>query len=337
MRNRSKRMLMTIVVLFIFSYSGSAMSEEEKAYDLGDITVSAAKVETSIDKIPTNIDVITREDIERMPEATNINELLRQVPGLYVPQYQSGVANDGVYSSRGSEPSTQALRFLVNGIEFNKGNGYTVPTRIPINDIERIEIIKTASAEYGDQAVGGLINVVTRISPKPLEAKAGFAYGSFDYTNYFGVINGSNDRSEYFMDFSFSQSDGYQDDVFYDPVNFYTRLAYKVDDTMNVEFHGSHMDSKGAWPKNLTQAQFDADPSQNPGQSNAFENDYNLAALVLKKYFGDDELQIKLTGKDEWVTMNYGSDMEFDEWEVFPVITYALKHKIADMSNTVLF
>ncbi|MBU2429079.1 MAG: TonB-dependent receptor, partial [Proteobacteria bacterium] len=338
MKKKSNRMIIwTIVVLFVFSYSGSVMSEEKKAYNLGDITVTAAKFETSIEKSPTNLDVITREDIERMPEATNINELLRQVPGLYVPQYQSGVANDGLYSSRGSEPSTWGLRFLVNGIEFNKGNGYTVPTRIPINDIERMEIIKTASAEYGDQAVGGVINVVTRVSPKPLEAKAGFSYGSFDYTNYFGVINGSNDRWEYFMDFSFSQTDGYQDNVFYDPANFYTRFAYKPDDTMKLEFHGSHMASKGSWPKKLTQVQFDADSSQNPGKSDTFENDYNLAALVLKKKIGDDELQIKLTGKDEWVTMNYGSDFEFDEWEIIPAITYALKHEIAGMGNTVLF
>ncbi len=326
-----------IVVLLVFVCSGSAVSKEETVYKIGEIIVSAAKVKTSIEKTPTNIDVITREDIDKMPYVTNINELLRQVPGLYVPQYQSGVANDGVYSARGSEPSTQSLRFLVNGIEFNKGNGYTVPTRIPINDIERIEIIKTASAEYGDQAIGGLINVVTRISPKALEAKVGLSYGSFDYTNYVGVINGSNDHLEYFVDFSLSQSDGYQDYVYYDPANVYTRLAYDFNDTTQLEFHGSHMDSKGAWPKKLTQAQFDEDPSQNPGQSNAFENDYNLAALVLKKQFGDDELQIKLTGKDEWVTMNFGADFEFDEWEIFPAITYSLKHKMADMSNMILF
>jgi len=323
--------------LVFIAFHGVASGEEDESYKLGEVVVTAAKIKTSVEKTPTNIDVITREDIERMPHATSINELLRQVPGLYVPQYQSGVANDGVYSSRGSEPSTQGLRFLVNGIEFNKGNGYTVPTRIPINDIERIEIIKTASAEYGDQAIGGLINVVTRVSSEPLEAKFGLSYGSFDYTNYFGVINGSNERWDYFADISFSQSEGYQDDVYYDPANFYTRIAYNFNDTTKIEFHGSHMHSKGAWPDELTQAQFDEDPSQNPGSGDPFENDYDLGALVLKKKFGDDELQIKLTGKDEWVEMTTGLGFEFSEWEVFPAVTYALNHNIAGIQNMLLF
>lgn len=326
-----------IVLLLVLLHSSVALGEENVSYQLEEIVVSAAKIETSVEKIPTNIDVITREDIEKMPNATNVNELLRQVPGLYVPQYQSGVANDGVYSSRGSEPTTWGLRFLVNGIEFNKGNGYTVPTRIPLNDVERIEIIKTASAEYGDQAVGGVINVVTRVSSKPLEAKAGMAFGDFNYTNYVGVINGSNERWEYFADISFSQGDGYQEDAFYDPASFYTRLAYLVNDTTEFEIHGSHMDSKGAWPDALTQAQFNENPRQNPGIADPFENDYDLGALVLKKYFGDDELQIKLTGKDEWVKMNFGLDFECDEWELFPAVTYSLRHQLGNMNNMVLF
>ena len=175
--NIIKILMMGVLAASFTISTGYAQGDESKKLD--SMVVSAAKMETSVDKMPTNITVISREDIAKMPKTTTINELLRQVPGLYIPQYQSGVANDGVYSARGSEPSTTGLRFLVNGIEFNKGNGYTVPTRIPINDIERIEIVKTASAEYGDQAIGGLINVVTRISDKPLEAKVGVSVGRF--------------------------------------------------------------------------------------------------------------------------------------------------------------
>ncbi|WP_136360688.1 TonB-dependent receptor family protein [Desulfatibacillum aliphaticivorans] len=316
---------------------GPAYAQEEQPKKLEKMVVSAAKMETSVDKTPTNITVFTREEIEQMPKTTTINELLRQVPGLYIPQYQSGVANDGVYSARGAEPSTTGLRFLVNGIEFNKGNGYTVPTRIPINDIERIEVIKTASAEYGDQAIGGLINVVTRVSNKPLEAKAGVSVGDFNYENYYTVINGTRNKWEYFVDMSFSNSEGYQDEAYYDPENFYTRLAYNIDETSVCEFHGSHMASKGAWPKSLTQAQLDEDPTQSPGGSNEFENDYNLAALAYKKKFGDDELQVKVIGKDEWVWMDYGLDFEFDEWEIFPSVTYNLRHSIGSMKNSILF
>jgi iron complex outermembrane receptor protein len=304
---------------------------------LEDIHVGAAKMETSIEKLPTNVTVITREEIENAPGATNVNELLQRVPGLWVPQYQSGVANDGQYSSRGSEVSTWGVRFLVNGIEFNKGNGYTNPPRIPLNDIERIEIIKTPSAEYGDQAVGGVINVVTRVSKKPIEVKAGFAFGDFDFQKYYTVLNGSKGKWEYFADFSISRSAGYQDDTMYEPNSIYTRVAYKPNDTMSFEFHGSHMDSQGQWPITLTQAEFDDDPTQSPGKAQPFENDYNLGALVFKKRFGDDDLEIKLTGKDEWVKMNFGFDSDGSEWEIIPAISYTLRHQIGSMRNAILF
>ena len=139
------------------------------------------------------------------------------------------------------------------------------------------------------------------------------------------------------MDMSFSNSEGYQDEAYYDPENFYTRIAYNLDETSSFEFHGSHMGSKGAWPKSLTQAQFEEDPAQSPGGSNEFENDYNLYALAYKKKLGDDDLQIKLIGKDEWVWMDYGLDFEFDEWEFFPAITYNLRHSLGNMKNSILF
>jgi iron complex outermembrane receptor protein len=307
--------------------------EVSKVITLEEVLVCAGKMETVVEKIPTNIEVITREDIEKTPGVVYVNDLLQQVPGLYAPRFQSGVANDGVFSMRGSELSSQGLRVMVNGIEMNKGNGYVVLPRLPLHDVERIEIIKTASAEYGDQAVGGIINVVTRVSPEPLEAKIGVALGSYDYGAAYTVINGSNEKWQYFADFGFSRSDGYQGETSYDPNNFYTWLAYALDDTMDLEFHGSYMDSEGVWPEELTQQQFDENPRQSPGTADPFENDYKLGALVFKKRFGDDELKFKLIGKDEYVTMNFGLDFEFDEWEIYPALTYAWREAFGGMNN----
>jgi iron complex outermembrane receptor protein len=313
--------------------AGRCAEERGEVIKLEDVRVSAGKMETVVEKIPTNIEVITRDDIEKTPGVVYVNDLLQQVPGLYAPRFQSGVANDGVFSVRGSELSAQGLRIMVNGIELNKGNGYVVLPRLPLHDVERIEIIKTASAEYGDQAVGGIINVVTRISEERLEAKVGAALGSYDYGAAYTVVNGSNEKWEYFVDFGFSRSEGYQDETSYDPNNFYTRLAYAIDDTMDMEFHGSYMDSEGVWPEELTQEEFDEDPTQCPGTADPFENEYKLGALVFKKRFGDDELKFKLIGKDEYVTMDFGLDFVFDEWEIYPALTYAWRSGVGSMNN----
>ena len=325
-----------ILPLNVLPVQGAEEPNDGQIGKLEDMVVTAGKMETILEKTPTNVYLITREDIEKVAGVVYLNDLLQRVPGLYAPRFQSGVANDGSFSTRGSEVNSQGLRIMVNGIEMNKGNGYVVLPRIPLHDVERIEIVKSASAEYGDQAVGGIINVITRVSPEQIEAKVGGAVGSFDYKASYAVLNGSNEKWQYFFDLGFSNSNGYQDDTFYDPVNVYTRLAYAIDETMDLEFHGSHMNSDGAWPKKLTQAQFDENSRQSPGGADSFENDYNLAALVFKKRFKDDELQIKLIGKDEYVTMNFGSDMEFDEWEIYPAITYSWNQSFGNMSNRLL-
>ena len=279
------------------------------------------------------IDIITREDIEKTPGVVYLNDLLQKVPGLWAPRFQSGVANDGVYSMRGSEPSSMGVRLMVNGIEMNKGNGYVVAPRIPLHDVERIEVIKAASAEYGDQAVGGIINIVTRLSSEKLEAKIGGSIGTYEYRSGYAVINGSHDKWEYFTDIGFSTREGYQDGTEYRPANLYSRFGYEIDPTMDLELHLSHMRSDGVWPRTLTRTQFEEDPTQSPGGNDTFENDYNLGALVVKKRFGDDELKFTLIGKDEFVTMNFGNDSDGDSWELYPAISYAWREKIGGMDN----
>lgn len=325
------------ILIGVFVYADSLFAEEKEAYELEPVVVTAAKMETTADSIPTNMEIITREEIEKMPSSISINEILRRVPGLYIPQFPSGIAVDGVYSARGAEPTAWGVRLLVNGIEFNKGNGYTVPPRIPMNDIERIEIIKTASAEYGDQAVGGVINIVTRTGKTPLEAKTGAVFGDYDMTKYYTTINGKNGKFTYFVNLYSYQSESYQDDGYFDPTTFYARLLYDFSDTASLAFHGSHLDANGAYPKQLSRAQYEADPTQSPGSPTGIEEDYDLLSLVFTKEFGDDELQIKLTGKDEWFGYYPGLDFEFDEWEIFPSVTYTLRHQMGKMDNKVFF
>lgn len=336
-KRRPRSFMASVQILFILFLSASACLAAENVYELEPVVVTAAKMEAELDKIPANVDVLSGRELEQISSATTVNEVLNRVPGLYVPQFQSGIAVDGVYSTRGSEPTAWGVRILVNGIEFNKGNGYTVPPRIPMNDIERIEVIKGASAVYGDQAVGGVINIVTRVPKEPLTAKAGAVYGDFDLGKYYTAINGSSGRFEYFFNHYTYQSESYQEDGFYDPATFYTRMAYHCSDTARIELHGSHMHSSGAYPQSLTRSEFEADPSQSPGSPTKIEEDYDLLAFVWKKQIGDDQLQFQLTGKDEWFGYYPGLDFEFDEWEVFPALTYTLRHRIGNMENTVFF
>ncbi len=161
----------TLMIFLLSCPPGWAQDDKEdsKTTDLGDIIVTSTKMSTEVDKIPTNVSVVSREEIEQYPGHYNALTLLQElnIPGLYLPH--SPVDIDISVSSRGSELTQWGMRLMINGIELNNGNGAMRPGRLAVHDIERIEIIKTPSAEYGDQAMGGVINIITRKAKKPLE------------------------------------------------------------------------------------------------------------------------------------------------------------------------
>ena len=187
-----------------------AADEQQAAYKLEDVVISATKMETDISKSPTNVNIITKEDIEKY-EARDITDLLKQVPGLKISGLGYGSPSIGSFSTRGSEPDIRGVKIMVNGIDWSKGSGMFSPPRVPVDDIERIEIIKTPSAMFGDQGSGGVINIITRISDKPLEAKAGLGFGSYGAEKYFSVLNGRKNNTEYLIDANLTKTDGYQD------------------------------------------------------------------------------------------------------------------------------
>lgn len=328
------------ILIFALPQIAPAKEKEKGAIKLEDIVVSATKMETDVAKTPTNVAIISREEIEKYPGTLTVTDLLRQVqiPGVYIPQMPVSIPVDqGRLSTRGGEVSAWAVRVLVNGIEFNKANGYFVPPRIPIHDIERIEIIKSPSAVYGDQAIGGVINIITRVSDKYLEAKTGISAGGFGTEKYYAVINGQKENWQYFLDVGISRFEGYQRRVYEDDTNLYTRVSYRLDDTSSITFHGSHYEDEGNYGNSLTLDEFRTDPRQNPGDDQNLKDDYDLGALVYSKSFGNSDLLLKFDYKNEICQMFWaGLWFEFDEWEGHPEVSFTHRHRLGSMDNKVV-
>jgi iron complex outermembrane receptor protein len=330
----------TLVLLLILStpvWAAEAANSGETV-QLSDIVVGATKMNTELKKIPTNISVIFSEQIEKYPSNYSVFDILREanIPGVYMPFSAYGIDEDGLVSTRGGEVSAWGMKVLINGIEFNKGNGYIVPPRIALHDIERIEITKTPSAEYGDQAIGGVINIITRTAEKPVEAKVGAAYGGFGGGNGYGVINGSDGNWEYYLDASVKREDGYQDRTYMHDNNVYTKINYKFKNDAHLAFHGSYFDTVANYANGLTRAQFEQDPTQNPGPDYELHEKEKLAALDYGQMFGPHELKIKLEVKDELTNMFWYSYYIFDELEVHPEASFTLNNTFGEMDNKIV-
>jgi vitamin B12 transporter len=139
----------------------------------------------------SNVSVIDAGTIAARDPASAV-DLLRDLPGVFVQQ-SGGRGSVVSLFTRGAKPNFTLV--LLDGVKANdptntRGGSYDFST-LDMNDIERIEFVRgPASAIYGSDAVGGVINIITRHGSTTPEAGLSAEGGSFDYTRVAGHVSG---------------------------------------------------------------------------------------------------------------------------------------------------
>jgi iron complex outermembrane receptor protein len=155
----------------------------------------ASLMPESLEKASGIVSVITAQDIKEMG-ARSLNDVFDTIPGFETTanrRWFNGVQVRGLGNSDGSQ-----IRFMIDGVAVNNvigGTGFFSFTHIPLEDVERIEVIRgPGSALYGENALLGVVNIITKKAvdmPKAgLYAKA----GSFHQTQsgiLFGGVSGA--------------------------------------------------------------------------------------------------------------------------------------------------
>lgn len=172
---------------------GGIARAEGPAATLEPVVVLGTRVPTSLRQSSDGITVVTREEIDWMAPATGV-DLFRQVPGLQVDQL-GGPGGVGSVYIRGSDPNHVLV--LVDGVRVNdpttsRGGGFDLSGLDP-SQIERIEVLRgAASSIYGADAMGGVINIVTRKGAQGFGASAG--YGALGYRSARASVASGNAR-----------------------------------------------------------------------------------------------------------------------------------------------
>jgi outer membrane receptor for ferrienterochelin and colicins len=120
------------------------------------IVVTGAKVEQDIEETVEAVEMISGEEIAQMG-AKNVAEVMQNIPGVVIYDHpQATVMMQGFEGAY--------VKVLIDGMEITGDTGGATPVNmIPVSDIERIEIIRGASSVlYGSDAMGGVINIITK-------------------------------------------------------------------------------------------------------------------------------------------------------------------------------
>ncbi|MBV9827121.1 MAG: TonB-dependent receptor [Alphaproteobacteria bacterium] len=180
----------------------SPMPSPMPSMDLGPIVVSATRVPTPQAELGSSVTVITADDIQRKQQRT-LPEVLQDAPGLYLQQTGSPGGATSVYL-RGT--NANHTKVLIDGVEANDPSapdGTFDFSQILASDIERVEILRgPQSGLYGSDAIGGVINIVTRTGSGPPQVRAMMEGGLYNTFNQTAGVSGSISRFNYDVNFS---------------------------------------------------------------------------------------------------------------------------------------
>lgn len=182
----NKRFFSGVIALFFAGTFLQAQESAEQSYDLDEVVVTATRMGLPLKNIPQKVEIIDSKKIATIP-AENAAELLKRATNLDIIQYPGALATVGM---RGFSPSAHSRSYtivMIDGLPSGTSNLTTLPTSI----IERIEVVKGPySVLYGTDAMGGVINIITKKAGLDKSAQITLRGGSFGTTSFEADVSG---------------------------------------------------------------------------------------------------------------------------------------------------
>lgn len=247
-----------LAVASVFPFSVFA---QESSTLLDPIIVTATRFPESRTDVIGHVVVITKEEIAASG-ALAMPDLLRQVTGVQVRSLYGGLATDTAIDMRGfGEGASQRVLVLLNGRRLNPLDSASVDWgQIPLERIERIEVQHGSGAIlYGDNAVGGVINIVTTSNAAGGSVRAG--YGSFDTRELSANYSGRSGALSFALSADHRVSNGWRDNNRQEQNALAGNLGLQIErGELSLEVGASK--SHYGLPGSLTNVQYDDDPRQ---------------------------------------------------------------------------
>ncbi len=263
------------------------------AQSLEPITVtSATKSTQSIKDVTSNVEVITKEEIEEK-HFTTVTQALSTLSGINVIS-NGGLGNSSSVFIRGMD--SRRILVLIDGVKFQdpSNTGGASFEHLMINDIERIEVVKgPQSGIWGADASAGVINIITKNNEEGTHTSVNTEFGSFQTKKY--GMSVSNKTKKYDMGLSANRvlTDGFSSQVPYgDNPDDYVKNGYR-NTTVNLKggYNLTDSDRISANFNNINSlTQYDGNT---PNQTKRSDNESNLYSIAYNKIYNNHDVKLK--------------------------------------------
>ena len=354
MKGFSKFLRLGFLVLVLLNatasvFAGAPADDAGRTAVLQEVVVTATRDQEEIRKVPAHVTVITEREI-RDSGATSLVEILERQEGI---QFRSFSGQDPLsiidLRGMGGDNPFGKVQIQLNGRRLNRPDMASVNwLQIPLSQVERIEIVRGAgSVLYGDSAVAGVINIITRKGEgKPIFHVSAVA-GSYGLHDEKAAVSGSEKKWSYAVSGGNFFSLGYRNRSTVSSQGAGLDMGYDASDRLSLSLGASFKRTQYELPGNLTAAEMATNRRQyQPARPTYWtsassdddgtdrQTDLNLRADVLLGDFGRAEIGFS-TGIKE-VAIDNASWNSFNSYTIRTYAVtpkYILEKKIFGRSN----
>ena len=286
-------------VLFIFILCSGAKSviaqtDTTHIHRLDEVVVTGARYESDVRHLPLTVSVVGRNQIENSPSSSVLPVLTEQVPGMFVTS--RGIMGYGVSGGaaggmnlRGLGGGSARLMVLVDGHPQYMGlMGHPIADSYQSMIAERVEVLRgPASVIYGSNAMGGVVNIVTRqMREDGTQTHINLGGGSYGTMQTEASNRTQKGKFTSIASASYNHTDGHQENMNFDQYAGYVKLGYQFSDAWKLGADVNLMQFKGSQPGTVNEPLEDADQRITRGMTSfALENHYEKTSGTLSFFY----------------------------------------------------
>ncbi|MEG1544603.1 MAG: TonB-dependent receptor [Tannerellaceae bacterium] len=275
-----------------FVHASDKGGDVDSLINLQGVIVSANRIQVNRNSVPLSISVISRNEIEATSESALL-PVLSRVPGLFVTQ--KGITGFGVSDGsagtvniRGVGQGNKVLMLFDGQPQWAGLFGHSLPDTYVASDVEKVEVIRgPGSLIYGSNAMGGVINIITRRhNEKGGRTQARIMYGSYNTQKYM-INNGYNvGNFSSFVSFNHDRTDGHRPNSKFHITNGFANLGYKINNKFKVTADVSLAGFKNQNPGMVTSLMEDNIMDILRGTTSfAFENNLGKSSGAIRAFY----------------------------------------------------
>ncbi len=214
-----------------------SLQQTQRTLSIDEVVVTGSRIATDRRLLPMTISVVEREHIEHDNRPSLLPTLVEQVPGMFITS--RGVMGYGVASGAaggisvrgvGGSPTTGVMVLIDGHPQYMGLMGHPIADAYQSMIADRVEVVRgPASVLYGSNAMGGVINIITRKSTESgSHTDLRLGYGSYNTFEAEAANRTRVGRFSSTVTASYSRSDGHRANMEYEQAGGYARLGYDL-------------------------------------------------------------------------------------------------------------